>query len=368
MHARTAAPLFRPVKAVLLVVGLLAALLAAAFSGAGSAHAATPDRWGYAFLDNPTPPTGYVPDPSRQWGSWTSPGSNPVTVDQVGLGAYEVHFPMIGGAGGIAHTTAVNGNGDWCQLNNWQQSGAEEDVYVNCYTANGVPDNSMFTVVYTTSSGVLPAGAPGYGYIYSDIPGTLLATYNSSGAANSVSKAGVGVWKVWLPNLGQATPAGNLQVTAVDTAVGAHCKVTNWSPAATGQNLVVSCYKVGNSPYDTRWTLSYAVQRALHGAAFPPKSFGYLWFNGSVPALTNFNSAGGSNGLSFSGPTALVTMPNIANPPDDAQVTAYGPDPSYCGLTVPWDRSGGIAAIRVSCFNSGRPIQTPFFVAYTGAF
>ncbi|MFB7384008.1 hypothetical protein ACFCZ4_00195 [Streptomyces microflavus] len=93
MHARTAAPSRRPARAVLLVFAMLAALLAAAVPAATPAHAAVPDRWGFAYLDNATPPPGYVPDPSRQWGSWTSPSTNPVKVDQIGLGSYVVPFP-----------------------------------------------------------------------------------------------------------------------------------------------------------------------------------------------------------------------------------------------------------------------------------
>lgn len=369
MHVRSALPMTRPVRAVLLVVGLLAALVAAALPAANAAHAAVPDNWGFAFLDNPTPPPGYAPDPSRQWGSWASPASNPVTVNQTGLGSYTVRFPMIGASGGIAHVTAVSSNGAWCQLNSWQQAGEDEDVLVSCYAADGTSANSQFTVVYTTSSGTLPPTAGQYGYLYADASGSLFTEYNSSGAVNSVSKVGTGQWNAWLPGLGQASEAGNLQVTAVDPKQGARCKVTNWAPSASGQNVSVSCYNSSDAPYDTQWTLSYAYQRALYGGSYPPKLYGYLWFNGSVPALTNYNSAGGSNSLSTSGDNAEVILPDVANTPDDAQVTAFGDGPGYCDLTSPWARSGSTATVFVTCYNpGGAPVEAPFFAAYTSAF
>ncbi|WP_299536470.1 hypothetical protein [uncultured Streptomyces sp.] len=368
MHVRTAAPPNRSVRAVLLVLGMLAALLAAALPSAGQARAAVPDRWGFAYLDNATPPSGYVPDPSRQWGSWTSPPSNPVKVDQIGLGAYVVHFPLIGGAGGIAHATAVNSAAHWCQVVDWKAVGSGEDVYVSCYLPSGTPDNSTFTVLYTSSSGAPSTPSGSYGYLYSDVSGTVLTQYNSTGAVNAVSKGGTGIWKAWLPGLGLSSHAGNLQVTAVDPKQGARCKVSDWAPGTAGQTVLVACYDASNAPYDTKWTLSYSHLRAVHGPAFPPRSFGYLWYNGSLPTLTNYNSGGATNTLAGSGAPFTVTMPSIAVPSDTAQTTAYGSGPEYCGLYAPWARTSGAVRLYVNCFGpGGAPVKVPFFTAYTSA-
>ncbi|GGZ12594.1 hypothetical protein CP967_17900 [Streptomyces nitrosporeus] len=368
MHVRTAVPSSRPVRAVLLVLGMLAALLAAALPSAGTAHAAVPDRWGFAYLDNPTPPPGYAPDPSRQWGSWASPSANPVKVDQIGLGSYVVHFPMIGGPDGIAHVTAVDSTGRWCQAVDWKDTGSGEDVYVDCYRPGGAPDNSTFTVLYTSSSGTPATPSGSYGYLYSDTSGTALTQYNSTGAVNSASHGATGVWKAWLPGLGLSSHAGNLQVTAVDARQGARCKVSDWAPGTAGQTVLVACYDASGSPYDTRWTLSYSHLRAVHGPAFPPKAFGYLWYNGSLPTLTNYNSSGATNTFGGSGAPFVVTMPSIAVPSDTAQTTAYGKGPEYCGLYAPWDRSSGSVRLYVNCFApSGAPVKAPFFTAYTSA-
>ncbi|WP_232792548.1 hypothetical protein [Actinacidiphila yeochonensis] len=356
-------------RAALLALSVLAVLGAVLLPAAGRAAAAVPDQWGFAYLDNPTPPPGYAPDPSRQWGSWPSPGSNLVTVDQTGLGTYTVHFPQIAGKNGIAHSTAVTATGDSCQISGWSPNGANEDVGVSCFSPTGTPDNSEFTVLYTTSSGTLPAGATGYGYVYSDTSGSLLASYNSAGGGNSVSKGGTGQWKVWLPGLGAASAVGNLQVTAVDPQQDAHCKPVAWTPAATGQTVTVACTDANGKPYDTRWTLSYAVQRAVHGPAFPPKSFAYLWYDGAVPAGTTYNSSGAGNGLATSGTGWVLTLPNVATPSDHAQATAYGNDTGYCGFAAPWTRSGSTALLDVTCYlPGGAPApKEQFFAAYTSA-
>ncbi|WP_330172626.1 hypothetical protein OG875_02880 [Streptomyces sp. NBC_01498] len=375
MHVRTSVlsprPVgpFRPLRAALLVLGMLAALLAAALPTAGSAQAAVPDRWGFAYLDNPTPPSGYVPDTTRQWGSWASPSTNPVKVDQIGVGSYVVHFPLIGGSGGIAHATAVSSVGHWCQIADWRTAGSGQDVYVTCYRPGGARDNSTFTVLYTSSSGLSATPAGSYGYLNSDGAGTVLAQYNSTGAVNAVSHGSTGIWRAWLPGLGLASQAGDLQVTAVDARQGARCKVSDWAPGSPGQTVVVACYNGANALYDTEWTLSYSYLRAVHGPASPPRSFGYLWYNGSVPALTNYNSGGGTNTLGGSGAPFTVTMPSVGVPPDTAQVTAYGSGPDYCGLHTPWTRASGAVRLNVACFSpGGAPVRIPFFAAYTSAF
>jgi hypothetical protein len=367
MDVRTAVRSLRPARAVLLVLGLLAALLSAALPAAGSAHAAAaaPDRWGFVFMDNPTPPPGYVPDPSRQWGSWTSPSTNPVTVDPLGGGTYLLHFPQIGGPGGVAHVTAVDTNGGFCQLLDWQQNGTVEDVVVSCYGPSGAPQNLPFTAVYSAGSGALPTPVGSYGYIDSTPSGSIVSQYNSTGATNFVSHGGTGVWKASLPNLGLSTFSGNFQATAVNPQQGARCKIGDWAPDSSGQTAIVACFNSAGAPLDTEWTLSYTYQRPIIGFAFP-RLFGYQWFNGSLPAATNFNSATASNGISVGGTLYTVSMPVVGVPPDDSQITGFGMDPGYCDLAKPWGRSSGTALILVNCFNpGGKPINSRFFTTYT---
>jgi hypothetical protein len=292
-------------------------------------------------------------------------------VDQTGLGTYTVHFPQIAAKNGVAHVTAVDPRGVSCQIAGWAASGSDEIVGVSCFAPSGAPANSRFSVLWTTSSGALPSGPSGYGYVFSDVSGALLSSYNSTTGANSVSKGGVGEWKVWLPGLGAASLMGDLQVTAVDPKQDAHCKPAVWSPNSAGQTVVVRCTDVNGKPYDTRWTLSYSVQRAVHGPAFPPKSFGYFMWNGSVPPGTTYNSSGAVNSVSMPGPTTwAVVMPKIAVPADHAQATAYGTDPSYCTFTDPWARASGAAVLDIGCWLPGgvAAAKEPFFAAYTSAF
>lgn len=179
MHARTVAPSFRPVRAVLLVLTTLAAVVAVALPTAGPARAAVPDRWGFAFLDNPTPPAGYVPDPTRQWGSWPSPASNPVKVDQLAVGSYLVHFPFIALPGRhrprhrrrpyrqlVPDQGLVHG-GHW--------AGRRGELL----PAGRRPrQHAVHRALHHQQRD--PVGRGGsYGYTFSDISGAVLAQYNS---------------------------------------------------------------------------------------------------------------------------------------------------------------------------------------------
>ncbi|WP_216209634.1 hypothetical protein [Amycolatopsis aidingensis] len=337
---------------------------------AGTAAAAVPDRWGFAYLDDPTPPAGYVPDTSRQWGSWKSafPGSW-ATVDQLGVGIYRVRLPHIGGPGGVAHVMAVNPDPTWCQLMRWGHSGADELVYVRCHKPGGGPADSRFTVMYSASSGAPAPPAGDYGYVFAGPAAAIHAQYNSSGAGNGVGKIGPGLWQVKLPGLGLAAHAGNLQATAVESQQGARCKVARWQPAAAGQLATVRCVDAASNPLDVRWTLSYHLKRSVYGAVSPPKAFAYLWNTlGFAPPDTSFNSQGGVNTVVSAGlGMHLVTFPKVGMHADHVQVTAYGAGPEYCGMNYPWLNHGGNAYLRnVICFDAaGARTDTRSLVTYS---
>jgi len=122
--------LLRSVFARLLV--LCAMVAAGAAAGAGTANAAVPDVWGFAYIDT----SSGVPNVAHQAGSW-GPGPT-VTVSPGGPGEYFVRFPKIGiPKGGIAHVTAVTQGPVWCQIEKWGQSGSDEIVAVQCYRYGG---------------------------------------------------------------------------------------------------------------------------------------------------------------------------------------------------------------------------------------
>jgi hypothetical protein len=290
-------------------------------------------------------------------------------------GRWTVIFPGQGIAGGVVHVTAVHNAitappGRWCQADTWGPVGADEVVRVSCYAPGGALDPTPgFSVVFTRSSGVV--AAPGlYGYVDSTAAGAIVSQYNSVGAANTVTHAGVGLYSVSFIGLGTPGPQdGTFQATAVNPAAGARCKVAAWSSTPNGQFLRVLCVNAAGALADSRFTVSYQFRRTLFGPAMPPNRFGYLW---NAPPLGPPSTVFGTGGapMLFGGPPVwTVAFPGIAASPGNTQVSAFGANLNYCNLLVPWSAAGATLAARVGCYNNaGAPVNTGFFTAYSSRF
>ncbi|MER7131294.1 hypothetical protein [Streptosporangium saharense] len=344
------------------VVALLAGLVPAT-----AAQAAVPDRWGFAFVDV----FSGVPNLAHQAGSWSS-ASN-VTVSAGATGQVKVVFPTIAARGGVAHVTAVSPNAEWCQLQSWGPSGADEVALVQCYKYGGAPVFTPFTIVYETSSGTLPA-PQALGYIHYN-GGGIVTQFNSAGGVNTVTPSGTGVWGVTLPGLGSAGPEGGLQVTAVDPQQPARCKVGSWGSATSAQSVKVICHDATNRPIRTGWTLTYQRQRAITGAAVPPRFFGYVLDTNPTaagpyaptPAGINFNTlVPGGNTVQNFVPGRQVTFPKIGYLRDHVQATAFGPGPEYCNIYKLWVTPPNDAIVNgVKCYNAVTLTPERSFVSYT---
>jgi hypothetical protein len=338
-----------------------AALLAVsgAVAVGSSAEAAVPDRAAFVLF------TG---------GAVTEAMPTGTTVTPTGIGRWQIRFPNSGIAGGVVHVTAVHDAvsdppGRWCQAEAWGVVGVDEIVRVACYAPGGILDSRPgFSVLFSRSSGPTAPGL--YGYIDSTGAGAIVSQYNSIGAANGVIHAGVGAYSISFPGLGTpGTHDGSLQVSAVNAAVGARCKVAGWGSSPNGQFARLFCHNAAGVAFDTRFTVSYQFRRSLFGAAFPPNRFGYLW---NVPPLgpvpTNFNSTGVPNVL-VGGPPYGVTYPNLGTPLGNVQVTAHGGGNSFCNLHAPWVSGGGHLSVRVNCFtNAGTMVVSGFFASYSSRF
>lgn len=316
-----------------------------AVSCAGVAQAAVPDHWGFAFVSQPAVPG--TPSLAHQAGSWTVGvvKTTPGVVGQV-----FVRFPNIAAKAGIVHVTAVTDERPiWCQAQKWGPSGPNEIVAVRCYRASAGPATPVFvpfTVMFTTSSkGPFPAGR-GYGFVHFQPGPGVVASFNSSGGANTVTPGPVGVWIVHLNGLGSAALTGGVQVTAVNPTVPAKCEVSGWASGSAGQALQIRCYNGMSTPLKTGWTLSYQRGRAITGAQ--PKLFGYTFDN--MPLLAgpyapappvNFNSAGGVNTIRSAGAgLRLVQFPHVAALPDTVLVTPFKTGPGFCNLVTLWATGG----------------------------
>ncbi|MET8158666.1 hypothetical protein ABZT47_20000 [Sphaerisporangium sp. NPDC005289] len=362
---------------LLSITAMLTAMLTGGLTAAATgAQAAVPDKWGFAFVDT----TSGTPDPTHQAGSWSA-GST-VTVSPGVIGEVFVRFPGIGVSPsrvdpGVAHVTAMGQTAVWCQIEKYGAVGTDEMVAVRCYTYGGRPMFTPFAITYASSTGPLPSPAA-LGYLYWDGSG-LAASYNSTGSANTVVPSlSPGVWTVMLNGLGPARASGNIQVTAVDSSVPAHCKVSTWSPSSSGQKISVRCFDAVDAPLNTGWTLTYHNERAVTGGAIPPRNFAYTFDNDPanpgpytpVPAGVTFNSVGSFNEIQTAGfGLRLVTFHKVGVLPDDVQVTAYGRGPAFCNLLARWGTYGNEVTVRdVACYEGGRAVESASMVTYVSAY
>jgi hypothetical protein len=332
----------------------------AAVATAAPADAAVPDRFGFVLWNG-----------AATVASGTYPAAT--TVVMGAPGRYRIVLPGAGAPGGVVHVTAISQAPRWCQADRWGQSGLDEIVYVSCYRPGGTPDPSGFSAVFARSSGPDPLGR--YGYVDALGSGAIVTEHNSSGAANAVGHIAAGQYLVRLPGLGTAAPNdGNIQVTAVNPAAGARCKVGRWATIPPLQQILVLCWNAAGAAADTRFTLTYQGERSLYGGLNPPKYFGYLWNRPPVgPPPTNYNSIAGFgvNTLTPAGlGLSLVRFPRLTALPDTVSVTAFGASAHFCGLLTQWTHAPTELIVRdVNCFtNAGVPIDTGFLISTASAF
>jgi hypothetical protein len=343
-----------------------------AVAAAGTAQAAVPGHWGFAYVDKPSVPG--IPDPTHQAGSW--PPGFVVHVKPGVVGQVFVRFPRIASSRGVVLVTAVTDAPVWCQAQKWARSGPDELVAVRCFKAGGAPTFAPFVVAYSQSSkGPIPAGRR-YGYVhYSPVHG-VVARFNSAGGVNTVAALAPGVWAVRLPGLGSAGLAGNVQVTAVNAAGPAKCEVGGWHPAPARQLIEVRCYNGLATPLKTGWTLTYQRGRAVTGTQ--PKHFAYTFDNkptaagpyAPVPPAVNFNSAAGINNVrSAGGGLRLVTLPRVGALPDTVLVTTVGSGGRFCNLLTRWATTPGSVLVRdVACYTAtGVAVNTASLLTYASA-
>ncbi|HUC56324.1 MAG TPA: hypothetical protein VMA95_02920 [Streptosporangiaceae bacterium] len=365
------ASITRRLAAAATVIGVAAGLVSAT---AGVAQAAVPNKWGFAFVSKPA--VAGVPDLGHQAGSWAAPLHAHTTPGATGQ--VFVVFPQLASKNGVVHVTAVNQSPIWCQAQKWAPAGASEVVAVRCYKPGGVPVFSPFTVLYTESTASpIPAGRA-YGYVHLQPPSGIVASFNSSGAANTVTAGPTGQWVVRLPGLGTPALSGNVQVTAADPSGAAKCEIAAWSPGPAAQKFLVRCYNGGTTPVKTGWSLSYERGRSITGGQ--PKLFAYTFNNQPanpgpyvpVPPPVNFNSAGGVNKIQNGGPFALIQFPKVGLMPNTVQVSAAKIGAGFCNLNTLWATpASGVSTVIVRdvvCWSpAGKPKVNASFVTYTDA-
>ncbi|MEH1167289.1 hypothetical protein V6V47_18080 [Micromonospora sp. CPCC 205539] len=349
---------------------VLAAVLTASMLALPTpAAAATADRWGFAYVDNPAASVWTVLDTTRQWGSWKT-AFPAAWADGIKLapGRFQVRFPQIGASSrGVPHVTPVNRTGHYCEVVRWFQSGVNEIVDVQCHKPGGTRDDTPFTVLWTTSSGVLPAGTS-HAYVQWG-GGVVVQSYNSTGPVNTVTPVGVGQYLVRFPAVGLAgVLAGDVQVTAVQPNAGPRrCKIYTWSAVGSDVQAYVFCYDQAGAAINTDFVASYHRRRPVIGSLAPPSYFGYQGTAVGGPTNDNSITGVGTNTVAPLVPAGryLATFPQIGIKETHAQVVAQGPGNNYCHLTQPWTYTTNVD-VDVICFdNTGVVTPHRFLATFT---
>lgn len=360
--------------AIALTVAVIAALITTLLSTATAARAATADQWGFGYVDNPSAAVWTDLDHAYQYGTWKA--AFPALWAQgikVTTGRVQVRFPQIGtSVRGNVHVTAVDQSGAYCEIMRWGQSPTDEVVEVQCAKPGGSPVDTRFTVAWTASTGVLPSLATSYASVQYGTLG-VVQSYNSTGAAVTVTPVAVGLYQVRFSGVGTtAGLAGNLQATAIQpNAIPRRCKVAKWGVSGTDVIAIVACFDATGTSTATEFTASYHRERSVVASFAPPKMIGYVWTAGA--GQTNFNYPAGGFGFNSFGPGVpvgreLIKYPLLGQKETHTQATAYGETSSYCNLSDLWTQTSGTALVDVLCFdNAGATTQTPFFSSFTSS-
>jgi hypothetical protein len=219
-----------------------------------------------------------------------------------------------------------------------------------------------------TSAHAAPAE---WAYLWADQPFT--ASYapnriyqrNSSGAVNTVTRAGIGQYQAQLPNLG--ADAGTVHVTAYGSSTHT-CKVSSWGPVGSDQRVNVRCFNLSGTLDDTLFTLSYT------NPITPDGTMAYLWADQAAVTLQTpytpllpwqFNSTGAPNSVTRTGIGAYTaSLPNVGSWSGHVQVTPYGTGSERCKVSN-WNPVGSTLEVRVLCFAStGTPANSRFTLTY----
>ena len=322
-------------------------------------------KWGYVWADQPGA-ASYTPSASYQRNS--SGASNTITRSSAGV--YSVKFPNLGTPGGTVDVTAYGATGHMCKVAGWGSAGSDLFVSVRCFTTAGVAADATFTAAFTK-----PVQNPGeIGYVFADQPSnpaytpSLSYQFNSSGVVNTITRSGVGTYRVYLPWLG-AAPNGHVKVTAYGSDSN-FCKVSGWSQIGGVRTVNVLCFTAAGAPVDTYYTMSYVNSISVLGVN--GAAAGYVWADQpSNPAYTpslpyQFNSSGAVNTITR-GPAGwyTVSMPGIGQPNGTVHVTAYGGGTARCKVTG-WSAGGGTLNAGVLCTDlAGVPVDTTYNLTYT---
>ena len=274
----------------------------------------------------------YTPSPAYTDSNGRLGPANAETIDRLGVGFYRVELPNVApSASSIALATAYGVTSSYASVQVWGSNGnGGSIVYVNTYTAAGVPVDSQFTLLYLTNrpaavqevawAWVVPSGS-------GPITPSGIYQYTRSGAPITVARDPVqqNRFVVTMPDV--APDNGVVHACAYN---GNHTAVVNsWGQTGNGVVATVELFTpTGGPANNAAFTIHYRRDgnngnREAYlwadnpaSASYTPSPF-YSW-NGNRPDPTITRSATG---------TYQVRLPGLGGPTSGefghVQVTPY---------------------------------------------
>jgi len=353
---------------------VVACLLAAASTG--SAQAANYVGWAYELY--PTS-TGCNSPPWLE--NYNSAGGT-IVLCRISTGYYEVEFgSLYGGQPDNVQVTSANyTNEDYCQSAGWVHSGTTVVAYVECFAANGTPDDNVFMLQYQARTSGFGNSRKGIAYLYANNPSAASYTpttsyqFNSTGGTNTIVRNGTGNYTVNVPGL--VATNSDVQVTAYnrdDFAV--RCSVVSWYGSSGSTSINVQCYNSSGQAADEFFTLAYAVNEPFGLTTTESHSEGaWAWANNDTDTSvytpnTNYQyndfGTGNLTAQKLSTGAYEIVVPGGPNFTwNTVLITAYGNNGNYCGLDGYQGSGDPNGYTEVLCFSQGGyPADTQFDVA-----
>lgn len=216
---------------------------------------AFPGRFGFAWANDATAPSTYVPNGAYAYNA----SGSAIQITRVSTGVYSTVFVNNGRAAGTdpAETflaTAYGTDNVRCEIGGWSYSVAS--VTVRCTDPTGTPTDSRFVLV------MLEQGRPSQRAAVSwvnclNASCTPAATWtrNSAAGAITVTRTASGRYSVTFPGQARLTGADNVQLTSYGSG-GGFCKLQSIANSGTDLVADVTCFGPGASVADRMFDIA----------------------------------------------------------------------------------------------------------------
>jgi hypothetical protein len=359
-------------KMVGLIAGRQVTITAEVSGKTGSATvfvASDDSRFGYALADQPAAAAPYTPAAATMYNS----GGGTIEVTRTATGVYTVRFGGLGRSPGQhdnVQVSAYNALPVYCKPDVWDASGVDLRVTVSCFSPDGTPIDSRFTILALGAWAFGKTAPLAFALVVDTVTTALDSSStarNSTGGSVLVGHVAEGQFAMALKGLEPAWTTGPAAIQISPVGQGLRrCRLIATDRGTAG--LGINCSRVsgaaGDAPFSMLW-----LQRGR-----PSMRFGFAWAQ-SPSSTTDYtpdagyliNSSGGSVTSRKTG-TGLyrVVFAGLGRPGGATETVLVSPFLSVdrvCDITS-WGNTGvNDLFVTVACFQpTSVAADTPFSV------